>query len=916
MAVLNIGIGQVAKKLGDARGAGGGLDARARPAGGGDFNRDRTTSPTGCTRRSWRCSASWRLSAGTARSSSRKAFSARFHDENVPRSLPHDVELCLFRIVQEGLNNVVKHSGASEAQVTLRVTGDVLVLTVADVGRGFDEAGAAVQDGLGLASMRERLRLIDGEFTVRSAAGSGHDDRRARADRRGRQDAADTVGVGVACVRPTASGYMPRYRPVSERLDNGYLRRDRAAPSCFALKGIPFQGFCVIASVCQSRWKLGRRRSRKARRPDRGRISRVFHRRQTRSSHHEHSEQQSRTRVAGLRNRACGFPGVWLSSVARNRRERFSRRILEFGASARRSRSSDWSHGRGAHRHLSSPPDPRLRSFVVAIARRARAGCPGGVWKRNHQRVDRSVLPLRHRRAGVLRPGLGLADLLARRQHRRAAGHTARLHAAESLWNSVPGSTSPSLLRFSRFSRRHASSSLAICASSRFACTSWPLRFSRSSCGRRSTSALAAPVFQSSSSPPWPRSRPHLASDRSQGTVHSSTRFSWTCSLPCSRCRVWRWRAVIAERERAKSDREQLIREQTAVETRLRLAAIVESSNDAIFSKNLDGIVLSWNAAAERIFGFTEAEVIGQPAAILLPPGLEDEENRLLQRFRAGERIDRYRTIRVTKAGNTVNVSLTITPLSDSAGALVGVAEIVRDITEQDRAEKALSSVSRRLIHAQEQERARIARELHDDIGQRLALLAIELTNSRRPVRRASRKPDDQTAEAGRGDRDRYSGAVARVALLETRIAGHRDGHERLLRRIRQPAARRCSISRPVTCQANCPRTFLCASSGFYRRRSTIRRNTAGSGSSRCSCGEREDEIHLVVSDPGEGFDLEAARAGRGLGLVSMEERLKLVDGDLSIETQPRRGTRIHARAPFRSGSARLDRPAPSRVNG
>ena len=80
--------------------------------------------------------------------------------------------------------------------------------------------------------------------------------------------------------------------------------------------------------------------------------------------------------------------------------------------------------------------------------------------------------------------------------------------------------------------------------------------------------------------------------------------------------------AVIAERERAKSDREQLIREQTAAEARLRLAAIVESSNDAIFSKNLDGIVLSWNAAAQRIFGFSEAEVVGQPAAILLPPEL------------------------------------------------------------------------------------------------------------------------------------------------------------------------------------------------------------------------------------------------------------------------------------------------------
>ena len=202
--------------------------------------------------------------------------------------------------------------------------------------------------------------------------------------------------------------------------------------------------------------------------------------------------------------------------------------------------------------------------------------------------------------------------------------------------------------------------------------------------------------------------------------------------------------AVIAERERAKSDREQLIREQTAAEARLRLAAIVESSNDAIFSKNLDGIVLSWNAAAQRIFGFTEAEAVGRPAAILLPPELEDEESGLLQRLRAGERIDRFRTTRVTKAGHTINVSLTLTPLTDSAGTLVGVAEIARDVTEQDRAEKALSSLSHRLIHAQEQERARIARELHDDIGQRLALLAIELDGTLgRRARSESRKPDD-----------------------------------------------------------------------------------------------------------------------------------------------------------------------------
>ena len=96
-----------------------------------------------------------------------------FHDKNVPRPLPANLELCLFRVVQEGLNNVVKHSGAFDAQVTIRGMGDVLVVTVADTGRGFHETSAAAQRGLGLASMRERLRLLDGELTVTSQPGRG-----------------------------------------------------------------------------------------------------------------------------------------------------------------------------------------------------------------------------------------------------------------------------------------------------------------------------------------------------------------------------------------------------------------------------------------------------------------------------------------------------------------------------------------------------------------------------------------------------------------------------------------------------------------------------------------------------------------------------------------------------------------------
>ena len=99
---------------------------------------------------------------------------AHLHTENVPRTLQKDVELCLFRVAQEALSNVVKHSGVREAHVTLRATDDTVVLSVVDSGRGFDERGAtSIQNGLGLASMRERLRLIDGELTIESQPSQG-----------------------------------------------------------------------------------------------------------------------------------------------------------------------------------------------------------------------------------------------------------------------------------------------------------------------------------------------------------------------------------------------------------------------------------------------------------------------------------------------------------------------------------------------------------------------------------------------------------------------------------------------------------------------------------------------------------------------------------------------------------------------
>lgn len=108
------------------------------------------------------------------------------------------------------------------------------------------------------------------------------------------------------------------------------------------------------------------------------------------------------------------------------------------------------------------------------------------------------------------------------------------------------------------------------------------------------------------------------------------------------------------------------------------LASIVESSNDAIVSKTLEGIVTSWNAAAGRIFGYSADEMIGQSISKLLVPGQSDDMTRILDQLARGERIEHYETIRQTKDGRTINVSLSVSPIRDSSGKIIGAAKIVR----------------------------------------------------------------------------------------------------------------------------------------------------------------------------------------------------------------------------------------------
>lgn len=138
---------------------------------------------------------------------------------------------------------------------------------------------------------------------------------------------------------------------------------------------------------------------------------------------------------------------------------------------------------------------------------------------------------------------------------------------------------------------------------------------------------------------------------------------------------------------------------QRADQAAAQLAAIVTDSDDAILSKSLDGTILSWNAGARRIFGYESAEMVGQHITKIIPPELHDEETRILAQLSRGERVDHYETVRVSKDGRRLHISLTVSPVRDQSGRVVGASKIARDITERKRNEEMQALLVNELNH-------------------------------------------------------------------------------------------------------------------------------------------------------------------------------------------------------------------------
>ena len=130
-----------------------------------------------------------------------------------------------------------------------------------------------------------------------------------------------------------------------------------------------------------------------------------------------------------------------------------------------------------------------------------------------------------------------------------------------------------------------------------------------------------------------------------------------------------------------------------------RLASIVECSDDAIYSRSLDGIITSWNKGAEQIFGYTAEEAIGKPITILIPSDRRDEELAILERVPRGERIKYYETVRQRKDGSLIVISLSVSPVRSAEGEIVGASKIARDITERKRSEEQIATLARKAEH-------------------------------------------------------------------------------------------------------------------------------------------------------------------------------------------------------------------------
>ena len=387
-----------------------------------------------------------------------------------------------------------------------------------------------------------------------------------------------------------------------------------------------------------------------------------------------------------------------------------------------------------------------------------------------------------------------------------------------------------------------------------------------------------------------------------------------------------------------------------------RLAAIVEFSDDAIIGKDLKGIITSWNNGAEKIFGYSAREMVGTSIMRLIPSARRDEEKQILARIRRGEGMRHFDTLRRTKDGRLINVSVTISPIKDAAGKVVGASKVARDISERKQAEavqsrmevlgvsnlklrreivrreqveaslkkseqhqrqllthshhmqEQLRQLSRQILLTQEEERREISRELHDVIAQTLTGINVRLAALAKQAATNTTGLDRNIARTQR--LVEKSVDIVHQFARELRPAVLDDlGLIPALHSFVKVFSKRTRILVHLKAFAEVEQIGIAQRTVLFRVAQEALTNVARHAHAsrvEVSIQKLPDSVCMKIKDDGKSFQVDRvlhAKGSKRLGLLGMRERLEMVGGHFSVESVQGKGTTVIAQLP--NGKAR-----------
>lgn len=314
---------------------------------------------------------------------------------------------------------------------------------------------------------------------------------------------------------------------------------------------------------------------------------------------------------------------------------------------------------------------------------------------------------------------------------------------------------------------------------------------------------------------------------------------------------------------------------------------LVESSDDAIIGKTLEGVITSWNRGAEHVFGYSRKEMIGKPISLLIPEDRQAEEPGILAKIKRGESVDHYETLRRRKDGKLIDISVTVSPIRDIDGSIIGASKVARDITERKRLEREIIEISNR-------EQQRIGQDLHDGLCQELT--GIELMCQVLEKKLASKSNAEARKVAEIGDHIREAiGHTRKLARGLFPVELEMNGFVSALHELAAHTEKLYKVECRFKCDATVSIRDNVAATHLYRIVQEAIHNAVRHGKAKgilISLKPGRDKVVLTVSDNGIGFS-NRARKGSGMGLYTMKYRAGVVGATLQVQSDGRKGTAV-----------------------